>query len=57
VSGNQFLDLRNDLFQSYHGPLGKEVIDIEGGVHPFQEKFVLDDQSLSGRAKELRKAF
>jgi hypothetical protein len=57
VSGSQSLDLRNDLFQSYHGALAKEVVDIENGMYPFQDKFIESDQSLSDRVKEFRKAF
>ncbi len=57
VSGDQSLDLRNELFQSYHGPLGREIVDIEHGMYPFQDKFIEGDQSLSDRVKKFRKAF
>jgi tetratricopeptide (TPR) repeat protein len=55
VSKDQSLDLRYDLFQSYHAPLCKEVIDIKN--YQFYDKFIDSKDALSEEAKTFRGHF
>jgi hypothetical protein len=55
VVDDKTLELRDELFKSYHGALAEEVLDIE--ENKFKATFINDDAALSPKIKNFRKIF